>query len=354
MADIATAPQLGVATAEDSISTVDASAAAGSRLRRTLFSGSADEFLNGQGEFSAPVVYPADSTKFLDGDGNWTVPPGSSVSQITAVYPGTGLSGGGTSGDLVLSLSTAYQDAITANSAKVSFDETVVLTKTNTEEYTPTEDYHPSTRKFVLDSIVAGTAGVASATAGEGIVISAATGDVTFSLTATYQGYITANNAKVSFDSASSAKLATIAEGAEVNVQSDWTATTGDSFIANKPTAMPNFVITANKAAGYVVGTDDIRECYGGVIYVTNTAVITAPAVGEGMNFTIITVGNVSVHADVNIADKMYLDGILLADGKKALNTSTNQDMITFTYFSADGWYALSGTSSGDSWTAEA
>lgn len=47
---------------------------------------------------------------------------------------------------------------------------------------------------------------------------------------------INTNNAKISFDSASSSKLAGIAAGAEVNVQSDWNASTGDAFIANKPT----------------------------------------------------------------------------------------------------------------------
>lgn len=46
---------------------------------------------------------------------------------------------------------------------------------------------------------------------------------------------ITANNAKISFDSASSTKLAGIAEGAEVNVNADWNATTGDAQILNKP-----------------------------------------------------------------------------------------------------------------------
>ena len=47
---------------------------------------------------------------------------------------------------------------------------------------------------------------------------------------------VTANTAKISFDSASSTKLGTIEEGAEVNVQSDWNATIGDALILNKPT----------------------------------------------------------------------------------------------------------------------
>ena len=47
---------------------------------------------------------------------------------------------------------------------------------------------------------------------------------------------INTNNAKISFDSTSSTKLGTIAEGAEVNVNADWNATSGDAQILNKPT----------------------------------------------------------------------------------------------------------------------
>lgn len=40
-------------------------------------------------------------------------------------------------------------------------------------------------------------------------------------------------------------KLATIAEGAEVNVQSDWNAASGDAFIKNKPTSLPASDVSA-------------------------------------------------------------------------------------------------------------
>lgn len=52
----------------------------------------------------------------------------------------------------------------------------------------------------------------------------------------TLESDVTTNNAKVSFDSASSTKLAGIEAGAEVNVNADWNATTGDAQILNKPT----------------------------------------------------------------------------------------------------------------------
>ena len=55
-------------------------------------------------------------------------------------------------------------------------------------------------------------------------------------ITAQQASDITTNNAKISFDSTSSTKLGTIAEGAEVNVNADWNATSGDAQILNKPT----------------------------------------------------------------------------------------------------------------------
>jgi len=49
---------------------------------------------------------------------------------------------------------------------------------------------------------------------------------------------ITANTAKNTYPSADASKLAGIAAGAEVNVQSDWNAVSGDTYIMNKPTTI--------------------------------------------------------------------------------------------------------------------
>jgi hypothetical protein len=70
-------------------------------------------------------------------------------------------------------------------------------------------------------------------------------------ITAQQASDITTNNAKISFDSTSSTKLGTIAEGAEVNVNADWNATSGDEEILNKPTIPTNNNQLTN-GAGYI------------------------------------------------------------------------------------------------------
>ncbi len=54
-------------------------------------------------------------------------------------------------------------------------------------------------------------------------------------------------NTTASFTTAQESKLSGIAAGAEVNVQSDWDATSGDAFILNKPTIPAAFDYNANR-----------------------------------------------------------------------------------------------------------
>lgn len=90
---------------------------------------------------------------------------------------------------------------------------------------------------------------------------------------------------------------------------------------------------------------------YGGIFYVPEAQTITLPAVASGMNAVFITVGAVAVSIDLNASDKFVLDGTTLSDGDKITNTSTTGDMVVITYYSADGFYAASGSNDGDLWT---
>lgn len=73
---------------------------------------------------------------------------------------------------------------------------------------------------------------------------------------------IAANNAKISYPSADSSKLAGIAAGAEVNVNADWNATTGDALILNKPT-IPTATSQLTNDSGFVTSagiTDVVQD----------------------------------------------------------------------------------------------
>jgi Cu/Ag efflux protein CusF len=145
-------------------------------------------------------------------------------------------------------ITTQQADDITANNAKVSFPEapndgdayvrqseawvslthpTDSVTSVNTQTgvvVLDTDDIDEgATNLYYTDARVSANTDVAANTAKVGITTQQASD-------------ITANNAKISFDSASSTKLAGIEEGAEVNVNADWNATEGDAQILNKPT----------------------------------------------------------------------------------------------------------------------
>lgn len=61
-------------------------------------------------------------------------------------------------------------------------------------------------------------------------------------------------------------KLAGIAAGAEVNVQSDWSSTSGDSFIKNKPTKLSDFTNDGDGTSGSSFATKSYVDDNGGKI----------------------------------------------------------------------------------------
>lgn len=81
-------------------------------------------------------------------------------------------------------------------------------------------------------------------------------------------------------------------------------------------------------------------QCRGHVVYVTAAAVITLPAVAEGLSVVVVTIGDVAVSVDPNASDKIWLDGTALDDGDKITNDSSAGDIAVLTYYSADGWHA--------------
>jgi hypothetical protein len=151
-----------------------------------------------------------------------------------------------TTNNAKVGITTQQAADITANNAKISFDNTSSTKLAGIEDgaqVNPTSTdglTEGGTNLYYTDARVSANTDVAANTAKVGITAQQAADIVTnnakVGITTQQAADIVTNNAKVSFDSASSTKLAGIEAGAEVNVNADWNATTGDAQILNKPT----------------------------------------------------------------------------------------------------------------------
>lgn len=103
------------------------------------------------------------------------------------------------------------------------------ISKSNTSTYTPTTDYHPATKKYVDDTVAAvDVTEQISGKADKAYVDSKL--DTKVDKVSGKQ--LSAND----YTNEDKTKLAGIAAGAEVNVNADWNAESGDAQILNKPT----------------------------------------------------------------------------------------------------------------------
>lgn len=103
------------------------------------------------------------------------------------------------------------------------------ISKSNTGTYTPTADYHPATKKYVDDTVAA--VDVTEQISGKA--------DKTYVDSKLDTKVDKISNKQLStedYTTEDKTKLAGIAAGAEVNVNADWNAESGDAQILNKPT----------------------------------------------------------------------------------------------------------------------
>lgn len=103
------------------------------------------------------------------------------------------------------------------------------ISKSNTSTYTPTTDYHPATKKYVDDTVAA--VDVTEQISGKA--------DKTYvdSKLDTKVDKVSGKQLSANdYTNDDKTKLAGIAAGAEVNVNADWNAESGDAQILNKPT----------------------------------------------------------------------------------------------------------------------
>jgi hypothetical protein len=137
---------------------------------------------------------------------------------------------------------------------------------------------------------------------------------------------------------AATGDFATAAQGtlADSAVQPSATQTLTAKTIASGSNTLQLF--TESHASSHTLSA---AECYGAVYYVSAAATLTLPAVANGMSLSVFTIGDVAVSVDPDAADKIWLDGVALDDGDKITNLSEAGDAVVLTYFSADGWYAV-------------
>lgn len=127
------------------------------------------------------------------------------------------------------SVTKANVEAVLTGTIKTHDHNSFYIAKTNTMSFTPTKEYHPATKKYV-DNAVA-SVDVVGQISGKA--------DTTYVDTELAKKVDAVTGKQLStndYTTAEKNKLAGIATGAQVNVKSDWNATSGDAQILNKPT----------------------------------------------------------------------------------------------------------------------
>lgn len=127
------------------------------------------------------------------------------------------------------SVTKANVEAVLTGSITSHNHNSLYIAKTNTTSFTPTTDYHPATKKYVDDAVA--SVDVTSQISGK-----ADTTYVNAELAKKVDAVTGKQLSTNDYTTAEKNKLAGIATGAQVNVKSDWNATSGDAQILNKPT----------------------------------------------------------------------------------------------------------------------
>ena len=87
---------------------------------------------------------------------------------------------------------------------------------------------------------------------------------------------------------------------------------------------------------------------YGGTFVANGAGTINLPVMAVGMNFTIITSGNIAVVIDTNAADGYLHNGVTGTEGKNLTNLSATGDIAVVQYYTADDWLITT-----NGWTPE-
>ena len=172
------------------------------------------------------------------------------------------------------------------------------------------------------------------------------------------------NTAKISYPSTDATKLASISTGAEVNVNADWNATSGDAMILNKPNVTsagaetdPVFVAW-NKSTGINITASQVSDFQSNVTnntaVIANTAKISYPSVDATKLAGIAAGAEVNVNADwtATSGDARILNkpNIVTADGSETKVSAGTNVTVTGTGTSSTP-YVINSASGGGGFT---
>jgi hypothetical protein len=131
-----------------------------------------------------------------------------------------------------------------------------------------------------------------------------------------------------------------------------WTSTQGAGYTFDKKVYANGGVLSLTPmtdAAADFAANFTGAYLYGGTFVCDTTGTIQLPEMAAGMNFTIITKGDIEVVIDTNAADGYLMDGTTNAEGKNLTNLSTSGDIAVIQYYDADDWLITT-----NGWTPEA
>lgn len=243
------------------------------------------------------------------------------------------------------------------------------ISKSNTSTYTPTADYHPATKKYVDDTVAA--VDVTEQISGKA--------DKTYvdSKLDTKVDKVSGKQLSTNdYTNEDKTKLAGIAAGAEVNVNADWNAESGDAQILNKPTIITeeqvdqkirSEIIASNQYLDLVTlfpnesGTLS-DENYQKIVNAVNKGITTARIETDPDGFSPITISNstetYSIITNILTVDSgdhsigLTVATVIINKSNKTYTSVSNQQSLQNTgsgtkYLSDNGQYKAITTSSG-------
>jgi len=121
----------------------------------------------------------------------------------------------------------------------------------------------------------------------------------------------------------------------------------GSIDLVHMSTDSVNYLKTTGSIKALTPVTDDADDfaanftganLYGGTFVANAAGDVDLPSPVAGMNFTVITMGDIEVDALPNTDHDLLLDGVQLDDNHDASNTGSAGDIAVFQYYDSTGW----------------